>query len=182
MKSISLTGSHIINILENMRVPFRKSETYLKPQPDPYVTPAKFGELQAKLDKFRQQRPQAALEVRRLAEMGDFSENAGYQLAKSRLRGINNRILELEHQLKHAIILDHNLNNHVVKLGHTVIVRSNHLEKTYTILGSTETDPAKGIISHNSPIGKALLNHAIGDTVIVELADKELILKVIDIL
>ncbi len=165
-----------------MQVPIRKKETYIKPKPDPYLTEAKFIELKNKLERLKTHtRPQAALEVKRLAEMGDFSENVGYQVAKGRLRGLNQRILEIEDHLKNALIFYPNKNTQVVQLGHTVILEINGKQKTYTILGSSETNPTGGVISHNSPIGSALLGHRVGDEVKVTLTDKEIIYKIIKI-
>ncbi len=87
-----------------MQVPIRKKETYIKPKPDPYLTEAKFQELQNKLEKFKTYtRPRAAEEVKRLAEMGDFSENVGYQVAKGRLRGLNQKIFtDCEFHVNHC--------------------------------------------------------------------------------
>lgn len=169
-------------LINNMQVPIRRKETYIKPKPDPYITEAKFLELKNKLERLKQYiRPQAAEEVKRLAEMGDFSENTGYQVAKGRLRGINQRILEIEDHLKSALIFHPNKNTQVVQLGHSVTIASQGKEKTYTILGSTETDPTAGVISHNSPIGSALLGHRVGDSVKIRLASKEVEFKVIKI-
>jgi len=165
-----------------MQVPIRKKETYIKPKPDPYLTEAKFQELKNKLEKLKTYtRPQAAQEVKRLAEMGDFSENVGYQVAKGRLRGLNQRILEIEDHLKNAIIFRPNKNTQVIQLGHTVTLEVNGKEKTYTILGSSETNPSAGIISHNSPIGAALLGHSVGEEIKMKLADKETNFKIIKI-
>lgn len=165
-----------------MQVPIRKKETYIKPKPDPYLTEAKFKELQNKLEKLKTYtRPRAAEEVKRLAEMGDFSENVGYQVAKGRLRGLNQKILEIEDHLKNAIIFRPNKNTQVIQLGHQVTIESNGQQKIYTILGSSETDPTAGVISHNSPIGAALLGHQVGEIISIRLADKEKQFKIIKI-
>ncbi|MFH0814829.1 MAG: hypothetical protein V1902_01950, partial [Candidatus Falkowbacteria bacterium] len=79
-----------------MRVPTRRAEKNIKNTFDPFITQTKFDELKIKLEKLKKSQPTAISEVQRLAEMGDFSENAAYQMAKGRLRGINQRILELE--------------------------------------------------------------------------------------
>jgi transcription elongation factor GreA len=113
--------------------------------------------------------------------MGDFSENVGYQVAKGRLRGLNQRILEIEDHLKNAVIFHPNKNTQVIQLGHTVTLEVNGKEKTYTILGSAETNPTAGIISHNSPIGAALLGHGVGEEVKIKLTDKETSFKIIKI-
>lgn len=145
------------------------------------ITGAKFTELKNKLEHLKTvARPQTAIEVARLAEMGDFSENYAYQAAKGRLRGINNNILKLEHQLNRAVIIAPK-NDDCVQVGHTVIVEVSGKEKTFQILGSSETDPTKGIISQNSPIGSALLGRKIGDTVKIQLASKEVKYTIISI-
>lgn len=165
-----------------MQVPIRRKETYIKPKPDPYITEAKFLELKNKLERLKTIiRPRESEEVKRLAEMGDFSENVGYQVAKGRLRGINQRILEIEDHLKNALIFHPNKNTQVIQLGHSVTIENKGKEKTYTILGSSETNPTAGVISHNSPIGSALLGHRVGDLVKIKLADKELEFRVIKI-
>jgi transcription elongation factor GreA len=159
-----------------MQVPHRRKETYVKPKPDPYLTEAKFIELKNKLERLKNQiRPREAEEVKRLAEMGDFSENVGYQVAKGRLRGINQRILDIEDHLKNAIIFRPNKDTEIVQIGHQITIEniSDQRRKTYTILGSSETNPTAGVISHNSPIGAALIGHRVGERIKIKLADKE---------
>ena len=149
-----------------MQVPRRKSGKYTHLKPDPHLTAAKFTELQDKLDRLKRvSRPPAIEEVRRLAELGDFSENAAYQLAKGRLRAINERILELEDHLKRAEIIEPTADTRTVQLGHRVTIRIAGQQKTYLILGSSETDPLRGVISHHSPIGAALIGRRVGDVV-----------------
>ena len=164
-----------------MQTPYRRKETYVKPKPDPYLTEAKFTELKNKLERMKASHPKLASEVKRLAEMGDFSENAGYQDAKGKLRGLNQRILELEAHLKTSIIFRPSKNIDSIQLGHQVTIENDGKEKTYTILGGSETDPTTGIISHNSPIGAALLNHKVGDIIKIIINDKEKIFKILNI-
>lgn len=167
-----------------MQIPKRKPGKYTNERPDPNLTEAEFNKLKNKLAELKLNMPAASDEVRRLAEMGDFSENAAYQMAKGRLRGINQKILELEDQLKYAVIIKPTKGAKTVQLGHKVTIEatSRHSllntkgwrdvptavgtkEKTYLILGSEETDPLKGIISHNSPIGAALMGRKLGETI-----------------
>lgn len=164
-----------------MQVPIRKKETYIKPKPDPYLTEKKFLELKNKLARLKASHPSLSAEVKRLAEMGDFSENAGYQYAKGRLRGLNQRILELETHLKTAIIFRPSQNYNRVNLGHRVKVLVDGQEKTYLILGSSETDPNKGHISYLSPIGAALLGKKIGETIILDIGGRRKTLVILAI-
>jgi transcription elongation factor GreA len=155
-----------------MQVPRRKPGQFTHLLPDPLVTQAKFDELTQKLERLKIARPRAAAEVARLAELGDFSENVEYQLAKGKLRGINNGITELEKQLIAARVFTPNENIDVIELGHTVTVEVEGMQKKFQILGSTETKPGQGVISHNSPLGSVLIGKSVGDRVILKLPAK----------
>lgn len=158
-----------------MRVPTRRADKLPRQKPDPYLTEEKFIALKNKLDRLKNfVRPKEAVEVRRLAEMGDFSENAGYQLAKSRLRGINQRIIDIENHLKSAVIIKTDPKIKTVQIGSRVILEREGKEKVYTILGSSESNPIKNIISYGSPLGEALLGRDIGEEIRLTLNNKEI--------
>jgi transcription elongation factor GreA len=147
-----------------MQVPKRKPGKYAGVKKDLHITQAKLDELKEKLARLKQSHPAAAAEVRRLGELGDFSENAAYQIVKGKLRGLNQNILETEAQVNHAVIIEPNATG-VVTLGSTVVIVINGIQHQYKILGSEETNPGKGVISRHSPIGYALMGHKAGDTV-----------------
>lgn len=145
------------------------------------MTQAKFEELTAKLEHLKKvTRFKWMEEVAILAEGGDFSENAGYQAAKAKLRSINDAIHYLEEHLKKAIIISKN-NSGRIDIGSTVTVEVNGKEKTFTILGSSEIDLSQNIISHNSPIGAALLGKGAGESVIILANDRKVIYKIIEV-
>ncbi len=157
-----------------MRLPNRKPGKYTFPTFDPYMLQSQYNAMQSKLDYLKKvARPRAIKETREHAANGDFSENAEYQIAKGRLRGMNRKIDELEFQLAQARIIESNEDTSVVKLGHTVtVVTADGKEITWKILGPTESDPTNGIISYQSPIGAALLGKGIGVVAVVELKDR----------
>ena len=161
-----------------MRVPIRKPGKYTHLKPDPNMTQAKVDDLQRQLAKLKAQHPQAAKEMQRLAELGDFSENAAYQMAKSRLRGINERMRQLDERLKHAVIIAPQ-NDGTIGLGSTVSVELNGVNQTFLILGSSETSPGQGVISHHSPIGTALVGRKSGDELTIKLPDREITCRII---
>lgn len=154
-----------------MRLATRKAEKDSLIPVDLHITPEKYDALLATRERLKKNRPKLAEEVKRLAEMGDFSENAAYQIAKGRLRGLNSRLDEIEYALNHAIIIKRSVGG-TVQLGSTVTVFVNGRQKVFQILGSAETDPARGVISHHSPIGAALLGKRAGERVRVRLNDK----------
>lgn len=152
-----------------MRVPKRKSETQreaLQGEPDRFLTPQAISRLKDELERLiKDERGKAAAEVRRAGEMGDFSENAGYQAAKAHLRRVNGRILSLQERLKHAIPIESGTDDGRVRIGTTVDVEMNGKASTYEILGSQESNPSRGRISYLSPLGAALMGHVAGDEV-----------------
>ncbi|HSR89583.1 MAG TPA: GreA/GreB family elongation factor [Candidatus Udaeobacter sp.] len=165
-----------------MQVPYRKPGKYSQIKSDPLLTEGKILELQNKLDRLKNfTRPKAAEEVKRLAELGDFSENVEYQLAKGRLRGINDNILKIENQLKNAVVIPNQKHTDTVELGHKVTIQNERGVVTFQILGSVETNPQQGIISHNSPIGAALMGHKVGEIIKIKTNTKEVEYKIIKI-
>lgn len=151
-----------------MRIPKRRGEQYrqLKQQQDHYLTQAKIDRLQAELqDLIKRQRPIAIAELQRTQEMGDLSENAGYQAAKGILRRMNSRILSLEERIKQAIVIDETDPDGIIRIGSKVTVQVRDTVMSFQILGSQETNPAKGYISHNSPLGLALIGKRAGESV-----------------
>lgn len=158
-----------MHLNKDMRLPTRKSEAVrrLHEQDDAFFSAAAIAKMKRELEQLVQvDRPQAAAEVRRTGEMGDFSENAAYQFAKHQLRRINARITTLEERLKHAIAIPSgSAVDGRVRLGSRVRLRSNGKEIEFEILGTHETSPGRGRISHVSPLGQALLGHTLGETV-----------------
>lgn len=156
-----------------MRVPIRKGDSRMFTKMDPVMTQEKYQALREKVEYMKKiKRPKEAEEVKRLALMGDFSENVGYQIAKGRLRGLNQRIIEIENLLSRAEIIEMKNDDSQVNLGSYVTISTKDSEKTYQILGSSETDPLRGIISHTSPIGSALLGKKLGDTINIKRGEK----------
>ena len=165
-----------------MRVPTRKGTGPLPPSQDPKMTQEKYEELKKKLDFWLKiKRPREAEEVKRLALMGDFSENVGYQIAKGRLRGLNQNIIELEKLLGRVEIIKNPINSEIVVVGSEVIIENKGKQKKYKILGSSESDPGAGIISHVSPLGSALLGKIKGEEFKFGADGKKRIYKIIEI-
>jgi transcription elongation factor GreA len=114
-------------------------------------------------------REEMARRLRSAIQMGDLSENADYIKAKEDQGFLEGRIQELEYLLGNAVIIENSGNKDVVSVGsHVTIQEEDFPEETYHLVGPTEADPSKGMISHESPIGKAVMDHKAGDTVEAE--------------
>lgn len=155
-----------------MRVPKRRGEEFARQKKthDPHVSVSKIKRMEKELeDLTKNQRPAGILEMQRTAEDGDFSENTAYQDAKWRLRRINSRITYLEETLKTAVPIPSGTDKEGrVRIGSIVRVHFNGTTKSFQLLGSQETNPFKGTISHLSPLGKLLMNRKAGEMVTLE--------------
>lgn len=115
--------------------------------------------------------------IKEAREYGDLSENAEYDAAVNQQSMIEGRIEELEAMLKKAKIIDMKKDGKAstVKIGCEVEVQIDGDKETFCLVGSAESDPAKGMISVESPLGKALLGCKVGDIAEVEIPDGETI-------
>lgn len=109
-------------------------------------------------------RHEIAARLEHAKSLGDLSENAEYQEAKEEQSLLESRIVEIEEVLRNAVIIKKDAYSALVQVGSTVRVTSEHGEENFTIVGSEEADPKSGMISNESPLGKAFLGRKIGDT------------------
>ena len=116
-------------------------------------------------------------------EQGDLSENADYSKAKEDQSFLEGRIQGIEAMLKNYIVIDEQNNLHeIVEIGATVTIQEGSDDpESYFIVGPAEADPAHGKISFESPIGSALLNHKIGETVKVAAPGGDLLFHILEI-
>jgi transcription elongation factor GreA len=154
-----------------------------KPLPT-YITADGASKIEAELNDLKG--PQREILARRLhdaIQMGDLSENADYHKAKEDQGFLEGRIQELEFVLRNAIIVNTtNVPKDVVAVGVRVTVQEGDLDpEIYFVVGGKEADPQSGKISHESPIGRALMNHHVGDTVDVETPGGKIRIKILKI-
>lgn len=128
-------------------------------------------------------REQLSKKLRAAIEMGDLSENADYIQAKEEQGFLEGRILELEQILNNVVIIDENVKNrqHIEIGAHVTIQEDEFPSETYYLVGPKEADPPNGKISHESPIGKALLGHKVGDKIKTETPGGTIQFKIIKI-
>ena len=132
-----------------------------------YLTAEGAARLKAELQELTgTKREELAARLRSAIQMGDLSENADYHKAKEDQGFLEGRIQELEYILSNAVIIEQNDRKDVVSIGSRVTIQEEDFpEETYHLVGPTEADPTKGMISHESPIGKALIDQKVGDLV-----------------
>lgn len=139
----------------------------------------------AELKKLKEvERPQIVKEIDRAREHGDLKENAEYHAAKEKQAFIEARINDLSRILANAQVIDPStLSHQKVSFGSTVKILNldNDKEFCYTIVGSMESDPTRGLISFGSPIAKSLMGKSKGDEVTVVLPSGENEFEILDI-
>jgi len=146
-----------------------------------YLTKEGLEKLKKELEYLKTvKRKEVAENLRYAASFGDLSENFAYQQAKEDQAFLESRILELEEKIKNAKIIEKKLSNKVV-IGSTVFLSLDGKKEQFQIVGPEEADPFQGKISYQSPLGKALLGKTIGQTVEVEVSERKIKYKIIDI-
>ena len=119
-------------------------------------------------------RKDMAEKIKVARSFGDLSENSEYDEAKNEQAMMEARIADLEVMIKNAVVEEENQEDNGVRIGVSVKVRvttaaGKTVEKEYHIVGSNESNPREGKISNESPIGKGLIGHGVGEVVEIEL-------------
>ncbi|MBI1975013.1 MAG: transcription elongation factor GreA [Parcubacteria group bacterium] len=134
-----------------------------------YISEAALKELKDELETLRlTKRHEIAERLKEAKAMGDLSENAEYQEAKEAQAFNEGRITELEDLIRRAVVIKKRAASEMVLVGSTVEVRDGVKRRKFTIVGPEEADPAKGIISNESPLGAALLGKRVREEAIVD--------------
>jgi transcription elongation factor GreA len=127
------------------------------------------SKLERELDELRTtRRTEIAERIKYAKDFGDISENAEYEDAKNEQGMVEGRILVLENMIRNAVLIEEASGGGVVSVGSVVEVKDEFGKQTFTIVGPAEVDVAEGRISMESPVGKALLGHKVGDQVEVQ--------------
>ena len=129
-----------------------------------------FEEMQRELNEILTvKRPQVVERIRQARQLGDLSENFDYDDAKRSQAMLEARVQELKAILAHASVVEGAAGDGSIGIGSKVIVKDleDGFEDEYTIVGSAESSPGEGKISHESCVGAALLGHKAGEIVAI---------------
>lgn len=150
------------------------------------LTKEKIESLEKELEQLKLvKRKEIAERIKVALSYGDLSENSEYDEAKNEQAMIEARILQIEAMLKNVKILDvGELDTEVVNVGSKVHVLDVEFDEdeTFHIVGSTEANPDAGKISDESPVGKGLLGHRVGDIVAIPVPNGTVNYKILDIM
>ncbi len=145
------------------------------------VTREGFERLTAELKELTDvKRPEIVAAVAEARSHGDLRENAAYDAARQDQAMIEKRIQELEGMLRNVKVLEASSNgaNGVIGVGSKVTVDFDGEDEVYTLVGAIEAKPSEGLISTESPIGRALEGKKVGDSAVVETPGGSMTLKI----
>ena len=148
------------------------------------LTQRDYDKLKAELKNLYELDKLNIIAIKDAKDQGDLSENSEYDAAKAEEVKINQRIAELENQLKNAVIIDESvLSTETVQLGLyvTILDKTYNETETYQIVSSLVDDVLLKKLSDTSPIGKALLGKRVGDVVSFEGAKQKTEIEILAI-
>ena len=149
-----------------------------------YLTVEGVENLRRELDHLvNVKRPALAERLHKAIQQGDLAENADYTTAKEEQGFLEGRIMQIEAMLRNTVTIQEDGPKDEVTLGSLVVVVEEGTEEaeTFRIVGPAEANPANNKVSDKSPLGRALLGHRVGDTVMVKTPGGEIVFRIISI-
>ncbi len=149
-----------------------------------FLTREGYQKLQEELDNLRTaKREEIAARLREAADGEDLIENAEYEAAKNEQAFVEGRIKDLELLLATAKIIEEPKASESVQVGSKVTIHEvgSKSKEVYEIVGAAEANPMEGHISNESPLGRALIGHKIGEVVTVEAPDNKYQVKIVEV-
>jgi len=145
-----------------------------------HLTKEGVAELEKELTHLEAARTAIADRIKTAREYGDLSENAEYQTARQDQEKNDARISEVKHILQNVELIKKPRGDSKVQLGSTVKLKNGRTME-FQVVGTVEADPLNGKISDESPIGRALLGKAVGDSVEIKTPAETATYKVVEI-
>ena len=148
-----------------------------------YLTASGLKEIQDELDELKNvNRPEVITALKEARALGDLSENAEYDAARTEQALVENRIQELEAMIENVVLIE-NVDTDKVSIGTTVTIEyvGDNDTEAYSIVGSKEADPFNNKISNESPIAQAIMGKKTGDVVSVDSPNGKYDVKILKI-
>ncbi|MBI3046625.1 MAG: transcription elongation factor GreA [Candidatus Harrisonbacteria bacterium] len=134
-----------------------------------YLTKERLEELKTELADLKvRRRIEVGERLKKAKELGDLSENSEYFEAREEQAQVETRIGELEDMIKNSEIIEKTRAGATVSIGATIQAEKDGQRRKFTIVGSNEAKPEEGLISNESPLGRAFLGKKAGDKVQVK--------------
>lgn len=127
-------------------------------------TQSAYTKMQQDLDALLQEELAIIERVKSAREQGDLSENGAYKYAKFELGNVRRKMRRLQRLLQYGEVVKKQENAETVGFGNTVTLQMSGKKVTYTMVSKHESNPAKGFLSQESPLGQKLLGKKIGES------------------
>lgn len=151
-------------------VPYNDS---MQKKPDPIpLTQDTYTQLRADQKRYLQEESEVLVRLQAAREMGDLSENGAYKYAKFELGKVRRELRRINHLLRYGQVIQ-KTQTETVDIGITVTLKRGDIQVEYLIVSHHESNPLKGKLSLESPLGQALKDKRVGDTVVLSLPDGE---------
>lgn len=148
-----------------------------------YLTSQGLEEMKKELEYLKmERRPEVIEQLKEARALGDLSENAEYDAARSAQAEVEQKITELEVMIENAVVIS-DVATDKVSIGNTIKIKyvDDDESEEYTIVGSKEADPFSNKISNESPIAKAVLNRKVGEKVSVDSPNGKYDIEILEI-
>lgn len=150
-------------------------------EPINYLSAESLSDLKIEYENLKNHKiPEIAKHIDEAKQQGDLSENAEYHQAREDMSWAQGKLKKIEQIINNSQIIV-NKKTGVVSVGSKILVQINGLKKTYSIVGPQEIDPAKGLISNESPLGEAFLGHGVGDNVEVNVPSGKMTFQILEV-
>jgi len=126
-------------------------------------------------------RKEIAEKIAAAKELGDLSENFEYHEAKEQQGFNETRVIQLQDMIRDVEIVKDMVGGSFIELGTTFTVSSSYGEKTYSMVGSNESNPLEGKISNESPMGLAFIGHEVGEEIEIKTPSGSVLYKILSI-
>jgi len=146
-----------------------------------YLTKQGLEKIKQELSELKKRRYTVAERIKTAREFGDLSENSEYEDARNEQSFLEGKIQELEEMIANAQVLEKNGNGGKIELGSIVTLRADGQDLIYELVGATESDPAAGKISIESPLGFSLIDKSKGEKAEINTPNGKAIYKIISI-
>ena len=144
------------------------------------ITSEGLSRLKEEKEKLLEKRPRIVESLRTAREMGDLSENAAYKVARMELSAIDSRLRYLQKMILLSKVVTSQKTGYAGIASQVRFIKDGQ-EGNYLIVGSVESDPSRGKISHVSPLGRAFIGKKAGDKVAIETPGGRVIYEILSI-
>ncbi|MEI6690584.1 MAG: GreA/GreB family elongation factor [bacterium] len=144
------------------------------------LTKVGFDKAKVDYDLLQTKREEVLIRLQAAREMGDLSENGAYTAAKFELGSIDREIRRLGYLIKYGVVTSSTSGN-TIGFGNEVTLEKNGKQMSFVLVSGYESNPSERKLSEQSPFGKAVIGHKVGETIVVVAPAGEISWKIVKV-